>query len=102
VPANEDSNPNRDPELLAAVIEHQPLGVAVISLPNLAYEYVNPAFQAFAPGKQMVGKRNDQVSRCSSLRRSSARFDTRARGAQKRTESNTRTPDGPLRRCSAP
>jgi serine phosphatase RsbU (regulator of sigma subunit) len=61
MPANEDLNPNGDPELLAAVIEHEPLGVAVIHLPDLVYEHVNPAFQAFAPGKPMVGKRNDQV-----------------------------------------
>lgn len=53
--------PLEDVELMAAVLEHQSVGVAIIRLPDLVYEYVNPAFQAFAPGKEMVGHRNSEV-----------------------------------------
>jgi serine phosphatase RsbU (regulator of sigma subunit) len=46
---------------MAAALEHLAVGVAVIKLPDLVFEYVNPAFQAFAPDKEMIGLRNDDV-----------------------------------------
>jgi serine phosphatase RsbU (regulator of sigma subunit) len=50
-----------DNDLLSTALEHQSVGVAVLRLPDLVYEYVNPAFQAFAPGKEMLGHPNDEV-----------------------------------------
>jgi len=50
-----------DAEMVAAALENEATGVAVIRLPDLVYEYVNPAFQAFAPGKEMIGHPNEEV-----------------------------------------
>jgi PAS domain S-box-containing protein len=50
-----------DAALIREVLERESVGVALLSVPDLVYEYVNPAFQAVAPEKQMVGKRNLDV-----------------------------------------
>jgi len=53
--------PLADATLLLAVLGVQPLGIAILSFPDLVYRYVNPAFQAFAPGKDIVGRANSEV-----------------------------------------
>ncbi len=50
-----------DAHLLLAALDRQPNGIAILSLPDLTYEYVNPAFQSCAPGKEMLGHPNCDV-----------------------------------------
>jgi PAS domain S-box-containing protein len=44
-----------------AVVEHTPVGICVWRGPDLVHELANPAFQKFAPEKQIVGKRYSEV-----------------------------------------
>lgn len=86
-------------ELTRAALERQPFGIAILSLPGLVFEYVNPAFQAFAPGKEMVGLPNDQVfPEMSAL--GPPVLAALAKGRVWREEDTAhrirRTPDGPL------
>ncbi|MHB8990791.1 MAG: PAS domain-containing protein, partial [Chloroflexota bacterium] len=42
--------------LFQSVIENAPVGIALLRGPRYVLELVNPAYQAFAPGKLMLGK----------------------------------------------
>ncbi len=48
-------------QLLQAVVNNIPAQINVIGGEDLRIELVNPAYQAIAPGKQMVGKTLDEV-----------------------------------------
>lgn len=50
-----------DEALLRAAMEGLPFGVAVLSLPDLVFEYVNPLFQASAAGIGMAGRPSAEV-----------------------------------------
>jgi PAS domain-containing protein len=47
--------------LLETVIENIPIGVSLIQGTDLRIVLINPAYQAIAPGKEMVGKTLDEV-----------------------------------------
>lgn len=42
---------------LGQIIEQAPVGIAILRGPELIYEYVNPHYQAFAPGYPLLGRR---------------------------------------------
>jgi len=42
-------------QILGEIIEKSPVAISVMRAPGLIYELVNPAFQALAPGKQILG-----------------------------------------------
>ncbi len=50
-----------DADLLHGVLDLQPMGIAILSFPDLTYRYVNQAFQSFAPVKEIVGHTNAEV-----------------------------------------
>jgi PAS domain S-box-containing protein len=43
-------------QILGEIIEKSPVAISVMRAPDLIYELVNPAFQALAPGKQILGQ----------------------------------------------
>ncbi|MCL5746298.1 MAG: PAS domain S-box protein, partial [Acidobacteria bacterium] len=43
------------------LIENAPIMISVLRVSDFVYELVNPAFQALAPGKQMLGRRLTEV-----------------------------------------
>src|SRR5260370_19486476 len=43
-------------QLLQGIIQKSPVAIAVMRGPDFVYELVNPAYQALAPGKQMLGR----------------------------------------------
>lgn len=43
-------------QILAEIIEKSPVAISVVRAPAFVYELVNPAFQALAPGKQILGR----------------------------------------------
>jgi len=47
--------------LLETVVKHLPAGINVIRGSDLRLQLVNPAYQAIAPGKEMVGKTLDEL-----------------------------------------
>jgi PAS domain S-box-containing protein len=49
-----------DGGLLTSVLENEPIGVAVLSVPDLVYEYANAVFRSFVD-EEVVGRRNDDV-----------------------------------------
>lgn len=42
--------------LFQAVVDNAPAGISVLSGPSFVFELINPAYQAIAPGKTMLGK----------------------------------------------
>ncbi len=42
--------------LFETVVDHAPVGIAVLRGPELVFELVNPAYQAIAPGKSLLGR----------------------------------------------
>ncbi len=42
--------------LFQNVIDHAPVGIALVKGPRFLFELVNPAYQAFAPSKRMLGR----------------------------------------------
>ena len=44
-------------QILSEIIEKSPVAISVVRAPDFIYELVNPAFQALAPGKQILGCR---------------------------------------------
>jgi PAS domain-containing protein len=45
------------PDELRAVLDLAPIGIVVLRGPELVYEYVNTAYQSFAPTVQLIGRR---------------------------------------------
>jgi two-component system cell cycle sensor histidine kinase/response regulator CckA len=43
-------------QILGEIIEKSPVAISVMRAPDFIYELVNPAFQALAPGKQILGR----------------------------------------------
>ena len=43
-------------QILSEIIEKSPVAISVVRAPAFIYELVNPAFQALAPGKQILGR----------------------------------------------
>jgi PAS domain S-box-containing protein len=43
-------------QILGEIIEKSPVAISVIRAPDFVYELVNPAFQALAPGQQILGR----------------------------------------------
>ena len=43
-------------QILSEIIEKSPVAISVMRAPDFIYELVNPAFQALAPGKQILGQ----------------------------------------------
>jgi PAS domain S-box-containing protein len=48
-------------QILSEIIEKSPAAISVLRAPDLIYELVNPAFQALAPGKQLLGSRFSEI-----------------------------------------
>lgn len=48
-------------EILQALVEHLPAGVLLMSGPDLVIEAVNPAGQAFVPGRDLPGRRFEEA-----------------------------------------
>ena len=48
-------------QILAEVIEKSPVAISVLRAPDFIYELVNPALQALAPGKQILGRRFSEI-----------------------------------------
>jgi PAS domain S-box-containing protein len=48
-------------QISSEIIEKSPIAIAVVRAPDFIYELVNPAFQALAPGKQILGCRFSDV-----------------------------------------
>ena len=51
----------QDHHLLHIALEHLPAAVAVFEGRELRARLVNPAYQAFAPGKEMVGRSFEEI-----------------------------------------
>lgn len=49
------SDIERQLQLYQAIVSNSPIGIAVLRKPDLVYELVNPALQAMAPGKPLLG-----------------------------------------------
>lgn len=47
--------------LLDEIVQNSPVAISVVAGPEFVYELANPAFQALAPGKQMIGRRFEDV-----------------------------------------
>ena len=48
-------------QILSEIIEKSPVAISVMRAPDFIYELVNPAFQALAPGKQILGRRFSEI-----------------------------------------
>ena len=48
-------------QILSEIIEKSPVAISVVRAPDFIYELVNPAFQALAPGKQILGCRFSDI-----------------------------------------
>ncbi len=48
-------------QILSEIIEKSPIGISVVRTPDFIYELVNPAFQAFAPGRPILGCRFSDI-----------------------------------------
>jgi len=48
-------------QILSEIIEKSPVAISVVRAPDFIYELVNPAFQALAPGKQILGRRFSDI-----------------------------------------
>ncbi|MGA9131563.1 MAG: PAS domain-containing protein, partial [Candidatus Sulfotelmatobacter sp.] len=48
-------------QILSEIFEKSPVAISVLRAPDFIYELVNPALQALAPGKQMLGRRFSDV-----------------------------------------
>ena len=48
-------------QILSEIVEKSPVAIAVMRAPDFIYELVNPAFQALAPGKQILGRRFSEI-----------------------------------------
>src|SRR5579864_2901997 len=48
-------------QVLGEIIEKAPVAISVVRAPDFIYELVNPAFQALAPGKQILGLRFSDI-----------------------------------------
>jgi PAS domain-containing protein len=51
------------PQDLTQVLDGAPVGIAVLRGPDLVYEYVNAAYQAFTPGHPLIGRPFGEGSR---------------------------------------
>src|ERR1017187_2948581 len=47
----------RERQIPAEIVEKSPLMISIVRAPDFIYELVNPAFQALAPGKKLLGRR---------------------------------------------
>ncbi len=47
----------RERQVPAEIIRKAPVMISIMRAPDFVYELVNPAFQAFAPGKEFLGRR---------------------------------------------
>ena len=48
-------------QILSEIFEKSPVAISVMRAPDFIYELVNPAFQALAPGKQILGCRFSDI-----------------------------------------
>jgi len=48
-------------QILGEIIEKSPVAISVLRAPDYIYELVNPAFQALAPGKQILGRNFSEI-----------------------------------------
>jgi len=48
-------------QILSEIVEKSPVAMSVMRAPDFNYELVNPAFQALAPGKQILGRRFSDI-----------------------------------------
>jgi PAS domain S-box-containing protein len=48
-------------QILSEIIEKSPVAISVMRAPDFIYELVNPAFQALAPGKEILGRRFSDI-----------------------------------------
>jgi PAS domain S-box-containing protein len=48
-------------QILGEIIEKSPVAISVLRAPDFIYELVNPAYQALAPGKQILGCRFSDI-----------------------------------------
>jgi PAS domain S-box-containing protein len=48
-------------QVLSEIVEKSPIAISVMRAPDFIYELANPAFQAFAPGKQILGSRFSDI-----------------------------------------
>jgi len=48
-------------QILSEIVEKSPVAISVVRAPDFIYELVNPALQALAPGKQILGRRFSDV-----------------------------------------
>jgi PAS domain S-box-containing protein len=51
----------RQHETLRTIIDNAPAGVAVLRAPEFVFELINPAYAAFAPDRQMIGRTIGEV-----------------------------------------
>src|ERR1017187_1198951 len=47
----------RERQIPAEIVDKSPLMISIVRAPDSIYELVNPAFQALAPGKKLLGRR---------------------------------------------
>jgi len=48
-------------QILSEIFEKSPVAISVLRAPDFVYELVNPALQALAPGKQILGRRFSDI-----------------------------------------
>jgi PAS domain S-box-containing protein len=48
-------------QILTEIIEKSPVAISVVRAPDFVYEVVNPAFQALAPCRQILGRRFSDI-----------------------------------------
>ncbi len=48
-------------QVLSEIVEKSPIAISVVRAPDFIYELVNPAFQALAPGQQILGRRFSDI-----------------------------------------
>jgi hypothetical protein len=61
MPHDVEVRPEEDVDLLRAVLDREPFAVALLSIPDMVFEYVNPAFQAAAPEQSVTGRAGSEV-----------------------------------------
>jgi len=48
-------------QVLSEIFQHSPVAISVMRAPDFIYEQANPAFQALAPGKEILGRSFSEV-----------------------------------------
>ncbi len=61
IPETALMSPGPHESLFQTIFNSSPTAIAVLRGPELVYELVNPAFQAIAPGKAMIGRTHAEV-----------------------------------------